>query len=572
MIRIAHGPLLTLAFALATCGAATAAAPATREPSLSVLLTPGRMDEAKGTGRLAVELRLSDTQLAAGAPLLTLPVVIANTATIAETLTDLHARDGDGDVPLTARDDETKGVVWSRHWVAGRAVRGPVVVTYVAPVDNTPPKRGSGPPYALRTEGQGVSGVGNTFILLPEEALPRRIALRWDLKALPKGSTATSSYGEGDVDLPVGPVDRLASTIFMAGPLHREPAAVSDGGFSSAWLGQPPFDPQPLMAWTNRLHGWMSGFFEDRSVPPYRVFLRYNPINAGGGTALTRSFLTTYGKDTQADSLKGTLSHEMTHTWTESEAGQWYGEGIAVYYQARLPWRAGLISADEFLDDLNETARRYYSNALNATPDAQIAPRFWEDTRIRVLPYDRGGLYFAVLDGKIRRASGGKRSVDDLVREMNRRYAAGAPTTDAVWVELITRELGEDGRKLHEAMIAGALMLPEAGDFGPCFTRTTAPARRFELGFEPKSLVGTTKVIRGLDPASEAAKTGLRDGDVVTYAVAMDAVQGDQQATLTLQVTRDGKTFPITYLPRGETVEVYQWTRLPKTQQLQCVY
>jgi predicted metalloprotease with PDZ domain len=347
---------------------------------------------------------------------------------------------------------------------------------------------------------------------------------------------------------------------------------VSETGFSSAWMGAPPFDPHPLMAWTNKLHGWMSGFFQDKAVPPYRVFLRYNPINAGGGTALTRSFLTTYGADTKGESLKGTLAHEMVHTWTDSDAGQWYGEGVAVHYQGLLPFRAGLLSPEAFLEDLNDTARRYYANPLNDTPDQEIAPRFWEDTRIRVLPYDRGGLYFAVLDGRIRRATGGKRSVDDLVLEMNRRRAAGQTTDDAAWVALVVEALGEDGRKLHQTMMAGGLMLPEADDFGPCFTRTTAKVRRFELGFEPKSLVGTTKTIRGVIPGSEAAKAGLQDGDVVTYAVAMDGVQGDPNQTLTLKVTRDGKTFPLTYLPRGELTEIYQWTRRPGTESLPCVY
>ena len=547
-------------------------ASAQADPSLAVLLKPSVMDDAKGAGTVEIEMRFSALPATAGTPLLSLPIVIANTATIAETLTGLKATDADGDVPLTVRDDPAQGLVWSRHWLAGRATRGSVVVRYVAPVDNTPPKRGSGPPYALRTEGGGVSGVGNTFILLPEEKIARKITLRWDLGALPKGSTATSSFGEGDVALPDGPVDQLASTVFMAGPMKREPAVVSEAGFSSAWLGTPPFDPAPLMAWTNRLHGWMSGFFRDKSVPPYRVFLRYNPINAGGGTALTRSFLTTYGADTQGDSLKGTLSHEMVHTWTDSNAGQWYGEGVAVHYQGLLPFRAGLLSSEEFLEDLNDTARRYYANPLNDTPDQEIAPRFWEDTRIRVLPYDRGGLYFAVLDGRIRRATGGKRSVDDLVLEMNRRYAAGQTTDDGVWIDLVVKELGEDGRKLHQSMLAGALMLPEPDDFGPCFTRTTARVRRFELGFEPRSLVGTTKTIRGLIPGSEAAKAGLKDGDVVTYAVAMDGVQGDPSATLTLKVTRDGKTFPLTYLPRGEAVAVYQWARKPGTESLKCVY
>ena len=76
----------------------------------------------------------------------------------------------------------------------------------------------------------------------------------------------------------------------------------------------------------------------------------------------------------------------MTHTWTANEIGNWYDEGDAVYYQALIPWRGGLMTTDQYLEDLNQTAYRYFTNALRDLPEAQVAPRFWEDTRIRVLP------------------------------------------------------------------------------------------------------------------------------------------------------------------------------------------
>jgi hypothetical protein len=540
---------------------------AAEAPRLTVVLKPGAADQPDGVGFVDVTLTVEGVDVPAGAPLLTLPVVIANTATVADTLSGLEARDAAGPVALTAKDDPV-ALAYSRHWSPDRAVKGDLVVRYRAPIDNTPPKRGSGPPYQLRTEGGGMSGVGNTFILLPEARSAYRIALKWDLSAL--GGQATSSYGDGDVDLPAGPAARLFSTVFMAGPMHRFPAGGGEG-FSAAWLGTPPFDPAPTMAWTETLHGWMSRFWQDTAEPPYRVFLRYNPINAGGGAALTNSFLTTYGKTGSGDALKSTLAHEMTHTWTSAgTVGQWYGEGNAVHYQRLLPLRAGLFTPQEFLDDLNETARRYYSNALNDTPNDQIAARFWEDTRVRVLPYDRGAMYFAVLDGKIRRASNGERSVDDLIRTMVKREANGVD--EAFWLSLVEKELGAEGLKLHAGMLAGKLMLPESGDFGPCFERTIGHARRFELGFDPKSLVGEVKAIRGLMAGSQAAKAGLQDGDVVTYAQALDGVQGDQAARLTLQVTRAGKTFPISYLPRGEEVEVYQWVRVPGVPDAKCAY
>jgi predicted metalloprotease with PDZ domain len=539
-------------------------------PALLLRLQPGPMDIERGLGYVDVTLTAVAADAPAGSALLTLPIVIANTETIADTIENLQAIDDLGIVPLTSKDDP-EALSYSRHWIAGRAVKGDLIVRYRAPIDDTPPPRGSGPPLSLRTEGGGFSGAGNNFVLLPETKKPYRIAIRWDLSALGKGATATSSYGDGDVEIEEGPVERLSSTGFMAGPMQREPVKSGTDGFSSAWLGAPPFDPHPLMVWTRQLHAWMSHFFRDTSIPPYRVFLRFNPINAGGGVALTHSFLATYNQTTDADSIKDTLAHEMVHTWTSSKIGQWYSEGNAVYYANLLPLRAGLIGPETYLKGLNTTAARYYANILNTAPNDQIATRFWEDSRIRVLPYDRGAMYFAVLNGRIRRASHGKRSIDDLINEMVRLARLGQPATEAIWIELLTNEIGSDAKVIHASMLAGGLMLPESDDFGPCFSRTTTKIRRFDLGFDPKSLVGHVKTIRGAEPDSQAVKAGLRNGDVVTYAVAIDLVQSNPTQTLTLQVSRDDKTFPLTYLPRGESVDVWQWARVPGIPDAACI-
>lgn len=555
---------------------AVAPAPKTAPAAKPLVLTlqPGPLKQTDdidaGSGVVDVTMTIPEVQAAAGAPLFKLPRVVANVETVAVTLKELKARDGFGDVPLTASDVKgPNGPV--RHWASTRDVQGDLVVHYQAPIDNKPPARGSAPPYSLRTEGGGFSGVGNVFLLLPEGAKNYPLSLRWDLSKLGEQSTATSSFGEGDLNLPSGAPSRLWSTIFMAGPMTRVPAQVAPQGFSSAWLGTPSTDPAPLMEWAGKLHQSMSSFFGDGKQPPYRVFLRYNPINAGGGTALTQSFLITHGKGVTTDELKITLSHEMAHTWTEGVDEAWYDEGIAVHYQALAPFRAGLITSQQFLADLNYTAARYYSDALNTTPDAEIMPRFWEDTRIRTLPYDRGAMYFAVLDARIRKASDGKRSLDDLILEMNKRRDGKPADMAALWQQLLARELGPDGKALHASMLAGEVIVPESGDFGPCFKRTTKKVRRFELGFEPASLVGDVKTIRGLQAGGEAAKAGLRNGDVVTYAVAMDKIQGEQDARLTLNVSREGRQFPITYLPRGERVQVWQWQRVPGVADGSCM-
>lgn len=570
MQRVSVLGLLALVTALPLLGTDAAAAATTPSRSMTVTLKPNALDEASGRGFLDIRIVVPMIRTTAGAPLLTLPILLSNVDTIANTMQEFRVTDATGTVPLITKDDAIGSSSW-RHWIAKRTVQGDVTVTYRAPIDNRPPVRGSGPPYGLRIENGGISGVGNTFIVLPETDRTFPIDLRWDLSQLAAGSTATSSYGDGDVHLPSGSVKRLSSTIFMAGPMRREPLRPERDGFSSAWLGKPPFDTPLLMVWTRNLHTWMSSFFDDHSNVPYRVFIRYNPINAGGGTALLNSFFVTFNEKTTSERLKVTLSHEMVHTWAGGGPGAWWSEGVAVYYGALLPFRAGIFTPAEYLAAINDTARRYYSNPLNNTPDGEIEPRFWEDTRIRTLPYDRGAEYFALLNVRIQKASQGRRSVDDLILEIIRRRDAGKAVDEAAWIGLVTQELGPEGRKIHAEMMGGDLMLPPSDAFGPCFTRTGAKSRRFELGFTPKSLVGNVKTIRGLDPTSAAALAGLKDGDIVTYGVAMDSVQEDPNALLTLSVTRDGRTFPITYLPRAELVDIYQWKRDPNIPDSACV-
>jgi predicted metalloprotease with PDZ domain len=241
----------------------------------------------------------------------------------------------------------------------------------------------------------------------------------------------------------------------------------------------------------------------------------------------------------------------------------WFGEGLAVHYQRLLPYRAGLISPEAFLEDLNSTAARYYTNALIGTPNDRITEGFWKDTRIRVLPYDRGSMYFASVDAQIRAASQGKRSLDDMVRTMLAERRAGHPMDLALWKTLLGKELGAKGLAEFDAMLAGGIAVPPSDAFGPCFERVTKPLKRFDLGFDPLVLATPERVVRGLKPGSAAALAGLRDGDRVLNRFPQDALQGDQSRTVTLEIERGGSKLSITYLPRGETVDAYQWQAVP---------
>jgi len=510
-----------------------------------------------------VSVRMPASGVQAGAPLLRLPLVTSNVKTSAEDLRELQARDDKGPLALSYRDD-APGPAPYRRWVAERAVQGPLHVSYAVPIGNVPNPRGAAPPLELRSEGAAFSGATGAFLVLPDHDEPYRLKLDWNLSSLGEGALGVSTLGVGSRLAPAaGPSKGWESVFVMGGQVGREPASPAPDGFFAAWQGQPAFDARALMRWTHQLYDYYLGFFKTPSAT-YNVFLRSNPINPGGGVEIGNSFVGTFDQHTDVDEFKVTLAHEMVHTFVQPIDGEgletsWFNEGIAVYYARLLALRAGKISRADFLADLNSTAARYYTNIKNTTPNADIPARFWPDTRVRVLPYDRGALYFAQLNDEIVLASKGKRSLDDLLLAFLDARRGGQPSTQEAWVDAVVREIGEKGRSQFAAMMRGQPIVLRAQAFGPCYRIEEATLRRYELGFTPDVLIQPRRIVQGLVPGSAAEKAGIRNGDEILKPVPQDAIQGDQKALLRLQVGRAGKVMDISYLPRGETVAVPQW-------------
>ena len=537
----------------------TAAAPPA--PTATITVAPSAMDEAVGHGEAIVTLRVPALHTAAGESLFTLP-----------SGEDLTVFDDAGALPVTQGEAGTEPP--NHTYLAGRAVQGDVVIRYRVDVRNAPDNGGTTPIFP-RLDGKGFSAIGMTFFATPTAKTPYRLRLKWDLSRMAPGATAVSSLGDGDAEAPAGSLaKRLDHIVVMAGALQREPASAGDGKFEAVWSGDPGFDPRPAMRWSQKLHAWMVRFFDTPGDPPYRVFLRNNAArNPGGGVAFPNSFFATWGTGVSGESLKSILGHEMTHTFTQNDLGRWYVEGDAVYYQMQLPWRARMFSTDQYLRDINLTAARYYTNQKIHGHEDEIGPNFFKDTWLNTLAYDRGALYFAQINGMIRRKSGGKRSVDDLVRVMVRKGRNNEEITDETWYALLRPAAGEEAVALTKSMLVGGIVAPASDDYGPCFRRLDAKIRRFELGFEAKRApAGTPVEVKGLIPGSEAAKAGLQNGDMVRLPpLTTEGPRRDPQAIVTAQVSRGDRSFSVTWLPRStETADGYQWERVPGVPDSSC--
>jgi hypothetical protein len=557
--------LAATALALALGGPAAAQA---TPPKLDLTLTPRPADHV-----LAVRLRLEHPDFKAGEGLVHLPLTLVGIPTARYDGQALTARDDAGPIPLSQSEEPPTPQGTYRRWSVARATVGDVIVSFDAPPRPVTAATNNGPLFDLREEANAFLGAGVGFLATPVRSGPWRVHLAWDLSSSPAGSRGVWSFGDGTVDATL-PSEALEFSYYAGGALQRYPQS-GDSRFGYYWASDPPFDPADLARRIEALYGYMSAFFDD-TASNYRVFARSNPYLGAGGTSLAHSFMFGYhapSKPTAGD-LQLLIAHEMAHTWPamQGEHGDtaWYSEGTAEYYSLALSWRAHAIGLDKVLKTLNERADAYYTNPFRALSNPEAAEKFWTDPIAQTVPYGRGWLYLIQTDAQIRKASGGRRSLDDVVKAIYARQRAGQAFGIPAWLELAGKELGPAQAKAgYERMVSGGLLVPPKDAFAPCLTVIPHAARPIELGFARSSL-NDDRIVRGLVPGSAAEKAGIRNGDVIVEVSDFDKVRRDETLPLKLTLRRDRAQVSVTYLPRGPAQPGYRWARNPQAPESAC--
>lgn len=285
-----------------------------------------------------------------------------------------------------------------------------------------------------------------------------------------------------------------------------------------------------------------------------------------GGTGLSDAFAF-FSTPNMADrQLTRILAHEHLHSWIPRRVGlmpqenndsieYWFSEGFTDFYTYRLLVRDGLWSIEEAAKAFNDVMWDYaFSLARNAT-NADVAASFWSDRAKGDIPYQRGLLFAALSDDRVRRVSKGARDLDDVMLAMKRAADASGPdglpppVRDLFVASMRSADVdvADDIQRFIER--GETIALP--GDaWQPCGTIETSDVAEFDRGFDGRRTIANNNIVTGVDPNGPAYAAGLRDGMRLRKLDLSEA--RDSRVPLTYIIYTGGGSREISYLPAGK--------------------
>lgn len=300
----------------------------------------------------------------------------------------------------------------------------------------------------------------------------------------------------------------------------------------------------------------------------YFYFFSRPESNAGGALEHLNSHVA-FAFSPSPEFMIGTASHEFFHLWNvkrirpaemwpydysrEDETPLlWVSEGFTNYYGSLSLYRSGLRNRQQFLQSVESAINGIESNeARSYISPANSSVSTWVgyDTPVAfgISYYTQGQNLGALLDLSILHDTKGASGLDDVMRALYREfYQKGKGFTTEDMVGIVNRLSRHDYRDFYRRYVSGVEVPPYNAILGYAgYEAQTTSRKSPTIGVEfERSSLGLR--ITGVDPAGQAAKAGLRVGDLVLSADGAD-LRKDPQALIAMLGDRIGKAVKVSF-------------------------
>lgn len=359
-----------------------------------------------------------------------------------------------------------------------------------------------------------------------------------------------------------------------------------------ALYGKPDYNKDKLIADISKIIEAQTTLFGNNPNQNYVFIIHALPKGSGGLEHLNSCTVqvnkeTFKNTETYPDFLE-LIAHEYFHLWNVKRlrpialgpfnydaenytTALWFSEGFTAYYDLLFTRRQGFISPEKYLDRLAKTITKLENSPGNKVQSVSAASfDAWiklykpnENSRnTSISYYDKGAMIALLLDLKIRKKSGGEKSLDSLMRDMYEDFYRNKERgfTDLELKASIKKFCGENMDDFFDRYITGTASIPY-NDFletvGLLLSDKNAGKPVVSLGFSAKA-VNNQLIITQILRHTPAFAAGLNVNDVLLSVAGLDSLKqldafivGKANQVLEIKVNRAGviKNFSLKLTP-----------------------
>ncbi len=348
--------------------------------------------------------------------------------------------------------------------------------------------------YMVVLKKQYFHFLGETFFIIPDWDSNSKYRFRLAWNHMPSNWNLANSFGVNQkIQSIILQLWKFRYSIFTGGDFRIVKRSVNKSPVYFSIKGNWLFTDDQIADLVQSIIKEERGFWNDYDYPFYLITIF--PIDGGGdqgGTGRTNSYALFLSADRKIDyRLKRVVAHETFHTWigdkiTFSNPEQllyWFKEGFTEYYARLLLLRANLISIEEYAAEYNKVLEAYYTSSFRYEKNVRLVKDFWSDVDLMMIPYQRGDIFAHNLNTAILNGSQGKKSLDDLMREILKRCTTEDLVLSTGSLTALIRYYTDDNTvaEIMRTLNSGAQLKVNPNALGSCFKMEINSYKRFWL-------------------------------------------------------------------------------------------